>query len=174
MKVMGQEDFNQICKQARDHSRRRKNYNVHPQLSDPVQRLFNAIEPYSYVQPHRHCGTDAWETFVLIQGEAVVLIFDDDGTILHRAHLTLADIRMVEIPTNAYHTLFALESGTLLFEIKRGPYDPNQAKDFASWAPPEGEDESRVCATWFEVRRQETGMCEAIFDRSYSPRIASF
>ena len=149
MKAMGKDDFATLFNQARTHSRKRKNYNIHPQLSDPVQRLFNAIEPESYVQPHRHRGADAWETFVLLQGEAVVLTFDETGVVLHRAHLTSKDIRMVEIPTNTYHTLFALESGTLLFEIKRGPYDPHQAKDFATWAPAEEDADAQHCVQWF-------------------------
>ena len=135
---------------ARSRERLRMNYNIHPELSDPVQRLFNAMQPLSYVQPHRHIGSDAWEVFVLVQGEGVALTFDEDGVVTHRAHLRVDGARMVEIPTSTYHTVLALAEDTLFFEIKRGPYDPNKAKDFASWAPMENEAGSQKYALWMQ------------------------
>ena len=135
---------------ARSRERLRMNYNIHPELSDPVQRLFNAMQPLSYVQPHRHIGSDAWEVFVLVQGEGVALTFDEDGVVTHRAHLCVDGARMVEIPTSTYHTVLALAEDTLFFEIKRGPYDPNKAKDFASWAPMENEAGSQKYALWMQ------------------------
>jgi len=135
---------------ARSRERLRMNYNIHPKLSDPVQRLFNAMQPLSYVQPHRHIGSDAWEVFVLVQGEGVALTFDEDGVVTHRAHLCVDGARMVEIPTSTYHTVLALAEDTLFFEIKRGPYDPNKAKDFASWAPMENEAGSQKYALWMQ------------------------
>ena len=135
---------------ARSRERLRMNYNIHPELSDPVQRLFNAMQPLSYVQPHRHIGSDAWEVFVLVQGEGVAITFDEDGVVTHRAHLHVDGARMVEIPTSTYHTVLALAEDTLFFEIKRGPYDPNKAKDFASWAPMENEAGSQKYALWMQ------------------------
>lgn len=135
---------------ARSRERLRMNHNIHPELSDPVQRLFNAMQPLSYVQPHRHIGSDAWEVFVLVQGEGVALTFDEAGVVTHRAHLCVDGARMVEIPTSTYHTVLALTEDTLFFEIKRGPYDPNKAKDFASWAPMENEAGSQKYALWMQ------------------------
>lgn len=136
---------------SRNKERLRINHNIHPHLSDPVQRLFNAMQPLSYVQPHRHIGSDAWEAFVLVQGEGVALTFDEDGRVTHRAHLCFDGARMVEIPTSTYHTVLALAEDTLFFEIKRGPYNPNKAKDFASWAPMENEPGSKKYALWMQT-----------------------
>jgi hypothetical protein len=53
--------------------------NVHPTLEDPVQRLFIALEPGTYIRPHRHPEPDKWELFVLINGAVDALLLDDDG-----------------------------------------------------------------------------------------------
>jgi cupin fold WbuC family metalloprotein len=150
MLIFGTEEIQSLHRRAQERPRRRINHNIHPELSDPVQRLFNAIQPLSYVQPHRHIGDDAWEGFLLVEGEGVALTFDEQGFVTHRAHLQMEGTRMVEIPTSTYHSLLALQKDTLFFEIKRGPYDPNQAKDFASWAPEEGEEDVLRCARWFQ------------------------
>jgi hypothetical protein len=47
----------------------------------------------------------------------------------------------VEIPERTYHTLISLETGSVAYEIKAGPYTPLTAKDFAPWAPAEGNPE---------------------------------
>ncbi len=135
---------------ARTRERLRMNYNIHPELSDPVQRMFNAMQPLSYVQPHRHIGSDAWEAFVLVQGEGAALTFDEDGFVTHRAHFHADGDRMVEIPTSTYHTVLALVKDTLFFELKKGPYNPNKAKDFASWAPAENEEGAKEYALWLQ------------------------
>ena len=44
----------------------------------------------------------------------------------------------VEIPAGTWHTVIALEAGCILLEVKSGPFDPNQPKDLAPWAPDEG------------------------------------
>ncbi len=41
----------------------------------------------------------------------------------------------LEIPSNTWHSIIALESGTVIFEIKKGPYQPLPSEDLASWAP---------------------------------------
>jgi hypothetical protein len=47
-----------------------------------------------------------------------------------------ADAPVVQIAAGAWHGLFVRDNGTLLFEVKPGPYRPNE---FADWAPPEGD-----------------------------------
>lgn len=43
-----------------------------------------------------------------------------------------------EVPANTWHTVIALVPGCVLLEVKAGPFDPNQPKDLAPWAPDEG------------------------------------
>ena len=148
MKKVGTNIFNQLKRESRQ-SRLRMNHNIHPEPSDPVQRMFNVIQPKSYVQPHRHPGTDSWELFLLMEGEGIALSFDEEGVVLGRVHLQMDGIRMVEIPPATYHTILALVPDSVFFEIKRGPYDPNLAKDFAAWSVPEGHPDQERAWHWF-------------------------
>lgn len=128
--------INDLVANAVASPRRRKNLNLHDSLGDPIQRFVNAFEPGTYVRPHRH--PDKWELFVLLQGAAAVLTFDDDGRIQERVDLNATGgARVVEIPEATWHTLVSLESGTALLEVKRGPYDPSSPVDYAPWSPAE-------------------------------------
>lgn len=130
-------DLEHLIAQAAASPRRRKNLNLHEALDDPIQRFLNDFEPGTYVRPHRHA--DKWELFVLIQGAAAVLTFDDDGRVSERVEVNAGTgARVVEIPAGAWHTLVSLAPATVLFEVKRGPYDPAAPAEFAPWAPAEG------------------------------------
>ena len=150
MIVIGPSDVDALCQEAQQRQRKRTNRNIHPELGDPVQRLFNAMQPLSYVQPHRHLGEDTWEAFLLVQGEGVALTFDEFGTVRNRVELSERGIRFVEIPSQCFHTVLATRADTVFFEIKRGPYDPQKAKDFANWAPKEEEQKSDSYAMWLQ------------------------
>ena len=89
--------------------RRRKNLNVHPVLEDPVQRLFNALEPGTYARPHRHARDHGWELMVVVRGAFSVLHFDDAGRVLARADPHAGDgDYAVEIPAHAWHSVVSL------------------------------------------------------------------
>ncbi|MGZ5161185.1 MAG: WbuC family cupin fold metalloprotein, partial [Burkholderiales bacterium] len=46
------------------------------------------------------------------------------------------------IPRGVFHSLVSLESGSVFFEAKAGPYNPQSDKEWAPWAPPEGHDDA--------------------------------
>ena len=126
-----------VIDQARVSPRMRMNYNFHPELSDPVQRLLNALEPWTYIRPHKH--TTKEESFVLLRGTALAVVFNDDGSIRDHAVLSQANgILGIEFEENSYHMLTALETGTVVYEIKEGPFVPHTEGSSASWAPQEG------------------------------------
>lgn len=151
LKIIDQTLLQQLSEQAANSPRLRKNYNLHPVLEDPVQRLCNAMEPDTYVRPHRHPEEDKWELFVILQGRALVLTFDDTGITTGRVDLCSAGpIYGVEIPAKTWHTVCALETGTVLFEVKKGPYHPLSDKDFASWAPEEGNMNCDKYLAWYK------------------------
>lgn len=140
MKTVDIEMLNGLSASARAAVRGRANLNLHPALADPVQRFLNAIEPGSYVRPHRHLlPREKWELFVILSGAVVVLVFDDAGKVVERVELDAAGHnRAVEIAAGAWHALAATRPGTVLFEFKPGPYSATDDKDFAAWAPAEG------------------------------------
>lgn len=135
------EDFlNQTTAKARESKRLRMNYNFHPQLDDPISRMLNAMEPGTYIQPHKHEDPDRFEVFLVLRGRFVVVTFDEAGNITDHYVLDAREGKYgVEIPARVYHSLMSLESGSVAYEIKEGPYTPATAKNFAPWAPAEGE-----------------------------------
>ena len=150
-KIVDRNLLEQLTDQALNIPRLRKNHNLHPLLNDPVQRLLNAMEPDTYVRPHRHPQEDKWELFVIVQGKAIVLMFDDDGRMTSRINLdNNGPIYAIEIPTNTWHTVASLKTGTVLFEVKRGPYMQLADKDFASWAPGEGDSDCLKYMEWYK------------------------
>lgn len=130
------EHLRELSAQAAATPRRRKNLNLHESAADAVQRFVNAFEPGTYIRPHRHA--DRWELFVLVQGEAIAFVFDDGGRIIDRVKINATDgARVLEIPAGTWHSLVSLTSGTVLFEVKRGPYEPAAPAEYAFWSPPE-------------------------------------
>jgi cupin fold WbuC family metalloprotein len=91
-----------------------------------------------------------WELFVLLTGRAAMLTFDDSGRVTERAELGADANYVVEIPPATWHSLISLAPGTVLFEIKHGPYRPTGEHDFAPWAPKEG-DAAAAFVKWMET-----------------------
>ncbi|MGE0081647.1 MAG: WbuC family cupin fold metalloprotein [Thiohalomonadaceae bacterium] len=149
LKRLDQRLFDDLAARARAGARGRTNENLHAGPDDPVQRFLNAIEPDSYVRPHRHTAPPRWELFTLLAGSAVVLVFDDEGKVLAREEVSArGPLHGLEIPAGIWHGLAARESGTVLLELKPGPYRPAVDKDFAPWAPREGDPDAPACARW--------------------------
>lgn len=156
LKLYDAATLNGLSAEAARSPRRRKNLNVHPVLEDPVQRLFNALEPGTYARPHRHARDNGWELMVVVRGAFAVLHFDENGRILARVDLRAgAGDCAVEIPARAWHSVVSLAPGTIMFEVKPGPYQPIDDKDFAAWAPPEGDPRARDWVRWFETAKSE-------------------
>jgi len=115
------------------------------ELSEPFQRMLNAIQPESYIRPHRHLDPDKAEVFIALQGSALVVRYSEDGTPLEGVLLEEdGPVRGVEIPVGAWHSLLSVERDTVLFEAKEGPYVEATDKDFAPWAPPESDREAAL------------------------------
>lgn len=148
MRTVTRAELARLTEAARGAVRRRQNHNLHPALADPVQRLLNAFEPGTYVRPHRHVAPGKWELFAWLAGRAAVLAFDDDGVVTERVELDAAT-PLVEIPVGTWHSLAALETGTVLFEVKQGPYAPLAPEGFAPWAPADATPQAAALEQWF-------------------------
>lgn len=140
MIVIDQDLLDQVTRQAQASPRRRSNYNFHKRPGDTLQRMLNAIEPNSYIHPHKHENPDKREAFFLLRGSLLVVEFEEDGSIFRHALLNHeTGVLGCEIAERRYHTLISLKPGTVIYELKDGPYDPVDDKNFASWAPGEKE-----------------------------------
>ena len=123
---------------ARISPRLRKNHNFHASESDACSRLLNAVEPGSYVVPHRHIDPHKDETFVVLRGRFGLILFDEDGAITHRVVLGSAGPTFgATIPHGTFHSLVSLAPGSVFFESKGGPYAALTAEERAAWAPAE-------------------------------------
>ncbi len=138
--IIGPALLDQIWKQARESPRKRKNFNFHLRETDPSNRLLNAMEPESYVRPHRHMDPAKDETIIVVRGSFGVVFFDERGAVTKSLIIRAGGETMgVNIPHGIYHTLVALDSASVFFEAKAGPYVPISMAEFATWAPAEGD-----------------------------------
>ena len=129
----------EVAQKAKASPRKRTNHNFH-QLDDAVQRFLNAIEPESYCQPHRHLAPANEELFFVLQVKGAILEFDDAGKITKALALEAKTGNLVvEVPKATWHTVIVFETSSVFLEVKKGPYQPLSDKDFAPWAPKEGE-----------------------------------
>ena len=134
--------LDEVSARAKASPRLRMNHNFHPELDDPVQRLLNALEPWTYIRPHKHVTKE--ESFVLLRGTVLAVVFNDDGTIRDHCVLNAANGNLgVEFEENSFHMLTALESGSVVYEIKEGPFVPHTEASSAPWAPHEGSPDAK-------------------------------
>ena len=135
--------LDQTSAKAKNSPRRRMNHNFHNEYSDTLQRMLNAMEPLSYIQPHKHENPDKREAFFALRGRFIVVEFDELGNITDHTLLDpLTGNYGAEIAERTYHTIIALDPDTVAYEVKDGPYVPIDDKNFASWAPSEGSAEA--------------------------------
>jgi cupin fold WbuC family metalloprotein len=125
---------------ARTNARLRVNHNFHTVQAQGANRLLNAVEPGSYIQPHRHFDPNKDETFVVVRGRFGLVLFDETGNITRTATLGPSSEAVgANVPHGTYHTLVCLQPGSVFFEAKAGPYVPISDAERAPWAPREGE-----------------------------------
>ena len=81
-----------LTAKAKVSPRLRLNFNLHIDYSDPCQKFLNAIEPNSYIRPHRHLIEHGVEFLSVLRGEFALIIFGDDGEIEKITKLKLNSI----------------------------------------------------------------------------------
>lgn len=131
MKKIDDELLNKVSQKAKESPRLRMNYNFHEHLDDKVQRLLNALEPGTLLPVHRHRHTA--ETYILLRGKIKVLFYNDQRELQEEGILSSEEGNYgVHIPAGQWHTLEVLETGSVIFEVKDGPYTPLTSADILS------------------------------------------
>lgn len=150
--------LDELTEAAKASDRLRKNRNFHESYEELCQRLLNAVEPGSYVRPHRHLSPPKPETFVGLRGRMALVTFEEDGRI-ERIVPFGPGLEMigVDIPAGVWHSIVSLESGSVFFETKPGPYHPAPEQDWAPWAPAEGSAEAAAYLAELEARVRAQG-----------------
>ena len=118
-----------LTEQAKVSERLRMNMDLRNSPADTSQRMLNAIEPGAEVPIHRHCTTS--ETVVVLRGRLIEEFYDDLECRCTDAIELSADgpVRALNIPAGQWHTVRVLESGTVIMEVKDGPYIPTSPPD---------------------------------------------
>lgn len=137
--------FTEVAERAAQSSRRRMNHNFHSSAEDNPHRFLNVLLEGTYVRPHRHLDPPKAETFLVLEGAASVLVFNDAGEVTARYDLGMPSehghLWGVDIPPGIWHTIIAQSARVVCFEVKPGPWNPATDKDFAAWAPTEQDPE---------------------------------
>ena len=131
MKLLNDTLLDELAAQARQSPRLRAHYNLHDDLGEGVHRLAIAMEPGTLIVPHRH--HHSWELLLPLRGRFTVLLFDDSGAVQERIELG-AGSSVVEFPAGTWHALLARDAGSVLFELKLGPYTPLGEDDVMAWS----------------------------------------
>jgi cupin fold WbuC family metalloprotein len=129
-----------LVAKAWDSPRRRVNHNFHNSFDENPNRFLNVMVEQTYVAPHRHLDPPKPESFVVLEGRVGFLMFDDQGNITERyVAESGTECLGIDMAPGVWHSLVVLSGYAVLYEVKPGPYVPATDKDFATWAPREGE-----------------------------------
>ena len=116
--------LDELTAKAKENPRLRMNLDLRNSAEDQSQRMLNAIEPGSPLPIHRHQKSS--ETVVCLRGRLVEEFYDDMERVCTES-IELSPngpVVAVNIPAGQWHTVRALESGTVIMEVKDGPYEP--------------------------------------------------
>ena len=120
--------LDRLTEQAKSSERLRMNLDLRTSGADTSQRMLNAVEPGSVVPIHRHRNTS--ETFVVLRGRVVEEFYSSLGEVEAVYEVAAGGpVCALNIPAGQWHTLRALDSGTVILEMKDGQYVPIADED---------------------------------------------
>ena len=120
--------FDKLTAQAKASPRLRMNFDLRNTPDDQSQRMLNALEPGTVMPIHRHRSSS--ETVMVLRGKVKWLYYDENGKLTNTFSVAPdSDLCGLSVPKGQWHSLECLESGTVIFEAKDGPYEPMAAED---------------------------------------------
>jgi cupin fold WbuC family metalloprotein len=152
VKVISASLFDTVAALAEASPRLRMNHNFHSDPDANPHRFLNVLLRGTYIRPHRHFVPPKSESFLVLEGIADVVIFDDTGAIGARYRLgeESREGRLwgVDISPGVWHTILPRTTRVVCFEVKPGPWVAANDKEFAGWAPAENDpDATAYCRT---------------------------
>ena len=128
LKIIDSQLLSAVTEQAKNSPRLRMNFNFHESMDSKSQRLLNALEMGTKFPIHRHQHTA--ETYILLKGCIRVLIYNEKKELIDSIVLNPLEGKFgIDIPIGQFHTVEILENGSVIFEVKDGPYTPLEEKD---------------------------------------------
>jgi cupin fold WbuC family metalloprotein len=142
MQLIDEEIIRATLEAAHRSPRRRMNHNFHAGPEDNPHRFLTVLLQNTYVAPHRHLVPPKAESFLVLEGCIALFCFDDGGAVRSRHFLgdrSPTTARGIDLEPGVWHTLTAITPYAVCYEVKPGPWDPTTDKEFAPWAPREGD-----------------------------------
>jgi cupin fold WbuC family metalloprotein len=133
--AIGESELNALRAAAKASAKRRARINAHPDGEDALHEMIIAIDPSSYIRPHKHPGKS--EAFHIIEGEVDIVVFTDDGEIDRIVPLgppRSGRAFYYRMSSAFFHTLIIRSDVLIVHEITNGPFRPS-ATVFADFAP---------------------------------------
>ena len=128
MEIIDEELLNSITKLALESPRLRMNHNFHKSPDSKAQQLLNALELGTVLPIHRHKNTS--ETYIVLRGSLKLLLYSDDKELVSCTEVSPNNgVFGVNISVGQWHTIEVIEPGTVIFEVKDGPYKPFAEED---------------------------------------------
>ena len=138
--------FKGLLQRARESPRLRINHNFHRTMEENPHRFLNVMIRGTYITPNRQLDPAKTVSFLILSGRVAFFSFDDHGQVTTVTVLG-EDVIGIDIQPGVWHTLVVLSEDAVCFEVKPGPYSVANDKDFARWAPREGEAEAQSYLT---------------------------
>ena len=130
--IITKEILDELSAKAKASERLRANLDLRNSVDNQSQRMLNALEPGTLMPIHRHkCSS---ETCLCIRGHFEEYFYDEDGNLTDTIDMVPGGVAL-NIEAGQWHSLKCLESGTVLFVAKDGPYEPLQDCDILSVQP---------------------------------------
>ena len=121
--VIDNKILDDLSAQAKASSRLRMAMDLRNSPEDLSQRMLNALEPGTIMPIHRHHASS--ESVVVLRGKIEWVFYDDNGNVTERVTLDAnGEPRMLNVERDRWHSLVCMESGSVLYESKDGPYHP--------------------------------------------------
>lgn len=128
--------IDQAIAASRINPRKRMILPLHKEPEAPLHRMLNAVQPFSYIRPHRHLNPPKPETILVLRGAILSIIFNAQGEVTGTYCLEAGGTAVgLDCEPGVYHTFLALYPDTVVFETKPGPFQAENDKDFPVWAP---------------------------------------
>jgi cupin fold WbuC family metalloprotein len=141
-------DIEELKQKAKQNHRKRIRICAHKNTKDHIHEMLIVHEKSCYVRPHKHINKT--ETFHIIEGEADIILFDDEGHInqsIPMGSFNSGRKFFYRLSPFRYHSLL-IHSDVLVFhEITNGPFRMEDTI-WAPWSPKEtdGDEVSRYMA----------------------------
>ena len=121
--------LDELAAKAQASPRLRMNLDLRNSAEDGSQRMLNAIEPGSPMPIHRHRHTS--ETVVCLRGKLVWEYYDGQNHVCTESIEVSPNgpVVALNVPAGQWHTVRALESGSVILEMKNGAYEPLSEED---------------------------------------------